>query len=334
MMTRGRPKAARVANAVIFVLALILLAAIVAGVIYLFHLFSDMFGSAKGDVVIVPEVTSKPVAEAEAMLRDRGLIPDVVRRHYDEKIEAGLVTKQNPSANSRRKQGVKVSLWESLGPASFTVPKLTGQRLEDAAQAIAKAGLTLGSVKKVYAEDSPKGRVINQSPEPGREFHTPVAVDMVVTDNTASQQIAMPALAGLRLTQAEERLARDNLHLAKVTYIATDDSAAETVLSQSVPQDKMVPIGTVVELEVALPVELMERRTKTVTIRVPVPYSGPEDREVKIKVFDALNPAGHVEYDMHHSPGDQIEHLVHVEGKATVMIFIDDMDNPYREERL
>ena len=143
----------------------------------------------------------------------------------------------------------------------------------------------------------------------------------------------MPALAGLRLVQAEERLARQNLHLSKVTYIATDLSPEGTVLTQSLPQGQAVPIGTEVELEVALPVELMERKTKTITIRVPV-LPGAENRQVKIKVFDDLSPSGYVEYDETHSPGDQIEHLVHVEGKATIMIFIDDMQTPYREERL
>lgn len=321
------------ATAVVAVLVLVLAAAVVVGMVYLWRLGQDLFGSARGDVVIVPAVEGLPIADAETMIRDRGLIPDIVRRHYDEEHEAGLVTKQNPSGESRRKQGGKVSLWESLGPASFTVPKLTGVHIDSVPRLIAEAGLRLGSVKKVYAENTPKGRVINQSPEPGREFHTAIPVDLVVADNSASEEISMPALAGLRLVQAEERLARLNLHLAQVSYIATDESPEETVLSQSVPQGRNVPIGAKIELEVALPVELMARKTKTITIRVPV-LPGAENRQVKIKVFDDLSPSGYVEYDEQHSPGDQIEHLVHIEGKATIMIFIDDMLTPYREERL
>ena len=186
MTVRGKARAARVATGVVAVLVVIMIAAVVVGMVYLWRLGQDLFSSSQGDVVIVPEVTGLPVAEAETAIRDRGLIPDIVRRHYDETREAGLVTKQNPSGESRRKQGGKVSLWESLGPASFTVPKLTGQQIGDVPRIIAESGLRLGSIKKVFAENTPKGRVINQSPEPGREFHTPVPIDIVVADNSAS----------------------------------------------------------------------------------------------------------------------------------------------------
>ena len=190
-----------------------------------------------------------------------------------------------------------------------------------------------GQVKKVFNSKIPQGRVINQSPDPGREFSSPVNVDVVVSDSQASALTTMPAVVGLKLNRAEEQIARANLHLRRVTYVANDDQPQATVIGQSVLSNSEIEIGTEVELDVALPVEWMARPNKRVTITVPVP-AGADSQMVKIKVFDTLAPSGFVDYEATHKPGDRIERRIDVEGKATIMIFIEDMEIPFREERL
>ena len=129
-------------------------------------------------------------------------------------------------------------------------------------------------------------------------------------------------------------LVRDNLHLAKIKYVADDSVGIGTVLRQNVASSLAVDLGTKIELEVAIPEALMAARTKTLTVRITVPQ-GPEKQPVKIKVYDDLSVGGQVVYpEQEHSPGDIVTQQLELEGKATVFIFVGDMSTPFREEKL
>ena len=53
---------------------------------------------------------------------------------------------------------------------------------------------------------------------------------------------------------------------------------------------------------------------------------------LKIKVFDNLGPQ--VRYEAEHPPGYRIDTRIDVEGPATIMIFIGDMETPLRTDKL
>jgi serine/threonine-protein kinase len=94
---------------------------------------------------------------------------------------------------------------------------------------------------------------------------------------------------------------------------------------------EMVKLGTAVELEVALPSLLMIAEEKRVNLRIPVP-AGRQQQVIKIKKFDDRGPR--VIYEEVHAPGDLVEQQVIVRGRATVMVFIDDVEHAFRTEYL
>ena len=311
------------------VLIIIVAAAVIFSVYMLIKGVRSDFANG-GEVVSVPDVTGMIELEAEAAVKDQGLIPTIVRNHSDLQ-PAGYIFEQDPAPRSKTKQGHKIKLYSSLGKMSFTVPDLINSNIGAVPDKLRDSGLILGAITKIFRADLADGLVVNQNPRPGMELASSAQVDIVVVDNANLTQIEMPEITGMQLFSVEELLARSNLVLARVDYAADDTVNGSTVIRQNIEPGEMVTIGTPVEVTVALPGDVMERPVKTVTINIPVP-DGPQDQPVKIKVFDALG--GNVLYDEVRSPGERVEQRLDIEGDATIFIFINDMNKPYREEHI
>ena len=333
-MARTKQKARGVAWGILLTLTLALVTLVIVGFVMLFRLFSPLLsGGAHGTAISVENVVGKSEEVAIGTLRTQGLVPKVLHRVLSDEQDSGNVFKQNPSAGQKVKRGRTVLLWVSLGRASFIVPDLTGEHIDNVQEKLVAAGLTLGTVTKVYYEGKPAGRVLNQNPIPGYESQATVPVDVWVADKSNLPHNPMPDVTDMQLSAVEDVLARANLHLAKVTYVANDTEQAGTVLKQNVPANTDTPLGKRIELEVAMPSAELTAANKTITVRIPVP-SGPAKQKVRIKVYDALNTKGQVAYEKDQAPGEVVEQKLDLEGKATVQIFIDNMDKPYREDQL
>lgn len=318
------------------IVALVAVAVLVI-IAYLIYSLFNMFASdvlRGGEVVAVPGVVGCTEDEADIELRKVGLAaPEKYKQrlHSDDQ-PIGYVFKQEPTAGSKTKR-TTVKLWISLGKASFIVPALTGNQLSEAAGVLRDSGLLVGKITKVYRTGITPGLVVNQDPAAGKEYTSAIPVDIVVVDNENRPLIEMPDLRGKRLTNAEAQLVHANLHLAKVTYISDDTVPDTTVVKQNIEPGQVTELGSRIELEVALSSALKEKSEKTITIHVPIP-PGPEQQKVKIKIFDDHSRGGSVVYEQVHAADSVVDHRQDVKGEAVIYIFIDDMDHPYREERL
>ena len=107
-----------------------------------------------------------------------------------------------------------------------------------------------------------------------KELQGSIPVHMRVGDNTGLPDIKMPSVKGLQLRKAEEALVQMNLHLHQVNYVADDSVDSGTVVSQSINSGRDVKLGSSVDLNIAVPRDLLASYTRTLTIRVPV-MAGP-----------------------------------------------------------
>lgn len=283
-----------------------------------------------GEIVVVPTVVGMSEDEAEQTLKVRGLVAKKAASNYNDEQDLGQIFKQNPAAGAKVKQGKRVNIWLSLGPSNFTVPNLIGLDYQEAATALADSRLILGKVRKIYSTRFDPGEVLNQRPLPGRELGSQAAVDFWVADNKLVQ-VEVPALVGKTLANAEGQLARANLHLWQVNYVGTDNHPQGTVIGQSKASGASVDINTEIELDVAIPKAIKDAGTKSLSVSITVP-PGPPKQWIKIKMFDKLGPQ--VLYNEEQAPGYRIELQINVEGAATVMVFIVDMANAYRKDKL
>lgn len=336
MSSRRVSKQARsTASAVLAVVIGILLLGIILAAVWLGRLVLGDFGSGVNrGAVEVPNVVGLEEAAARTALGQAGFKVRLMPKDYNPGAPAGEVYLQQPEAGMLVKPSRPVNLFISLGPANFVVPDLSGLHLSKLPPLLAKQGFRLNSVQRVYSKQFPAGRVISQSPKKGEEFNSEgVGVDVVVADSTGLPRLPMPGLTGQALAGVEELLTRKdyNLRLGLVEYVADDSAPAGTVTGQEPAAGAEVSLGARVSLRVAMPSAFMGQRQRSFALRIPVP-AGADEQPVKIKLFDALGEQ--VLLDEVHHPGELIERSVDTEGPAKLLVFIGDMNNPLREDRL
>ena len=334
MAGRTKDRAVSTARVIFITFVVLLVVAVIVGFTMLGRIIISplIHGGGSGVEIAVPQVVGLSEENGMQVLRDTKLSPKLVSRVQSDEQQVGFIFKQNPAADEKVRPGRKVLLWVSLGRASFVVPDLSGEHISNVPQVLAKAGLQLGAVTRIYYEGTPAGRVLNQNPAPGQEFTSQIPVDVTVADSTNLPKLAMPDVSEEPLATAEDMLSRSNLHLARVVYVANDSLPSGNVIRQDIAAGTQVALGSRVELEVALPSAVLAAPTKSVTVHIPVP-PGPPKQQIKIKVYDDLNPKGNSVCDEERAPGLTVEKQLELQGKASIQIFIGDMSKPYREER-
>ena len=119
-------------------------------------------------LVEVPSVIGQQQDLAESTLRGEGLIPDIEQRDSD--APEGEVIAQDPAGGSTVKRHTTVTVVVSTGAGSAIVPNVVGQSDDEARAALKDAGLSVRIVKRTTSDPNEDGRVLEQSPPPGRGF--------------------------------------------------------------------------------------------------------------------------------------------------------------------
>lgn len=205
--------------------------------------------------VAVPDVTSRPLAEAEAALKDAGFASRTVEQQQPTS-PAGTVIGQDPPAGTMLLQGSTVTLTVTAGgPAKASVPDVLGQGVAAAREALTSAGFQVNET--MTPSEAAPGVVVDQDPAAGTPLMTGQTVTIVVssgsgqTTTTVPSSIVVPDVTGMRLARATLILSRAGLLAAADASLPSDDPGiAGTVASQSPAAGGSVPPGTVVSLTV------------------------------------------------------------------------------------
>ncbi|PIH02871.1 Stk1 family PASTA domain-containing Ser/Thr kinase [Clostridium combesii] len=119
-----------------------------------------------GNVVVVPNLKGMELEAAKKAIQDLKLKVGNVKYEFNDNVAAGKVISQTPDIDAELKEGEEISLVISNGPEIkySTVPNLIGKSIDGAQNALANAGLSMGSSKAIITEDqSLDGQVASQS---------------------------------------------------------------------------------------------------------------------------------------------------------------------------
>lgn len=133
--------------------------------------------------VATPLLEGKSLRAARLELPKLGLQVGQVSACYLPGYEADRVVKQDPPPRSKHAGSPRVNLLISLGSpeTAYVMPELTGLPLAQAQRRLAAAGLRIGKVETVVAEDVPNGIVVRQSPRRGARVPAGAIVDLQVS---------------------------------------------------------------------------------------------------------------------------------------------------------
>ena len=117
--------------------------------------------------VPVPDVTGQPYANAKSALEGAGF--QVGREDIQSDMPKGVVVAENPPQGTSVAKGTKITLSVSKGPATTTVPDVTGQNQANAEAILTGAGLTPTVVYDPVTDPSQDGIVQSEDPPPGSD---------------------------------------------------------------------------------------------------------------------------------------------------------------------
>jgi beta-lactam-binding protein with PASTA domain/tRNA A-37 threonylcarbamoyl transferase component Bud32 len=200
--------------------------------------------------VRLPSLQGQPLGAAERQLRHMGLRPVVQeRREPSPTIAAGRVVATNPIAGTRMGRGHRVDLVLSAGPALLTVPATANLPLATAQEVLTARGFRPGPVVRVPSGVYAAGRVVRTDPAAGRRAAANSAIRLYVSSGPPVGEVAVPALTGRTLTEAERLLAQAGLAISRLTW--GQGGAASTVLAQTPKPNTLLATGAGVALEVS-----------------------------------------------------------------------------------
>lgn len=201
-----------------------------------------------GREVNMPNLVGKNVAEANGLLRTRGLVLRVADRIYSE-LPINVVVRQSPPPGMLMKVSQQAHVVLSLGQRQLQIPLLEGNSLRASRIELLRAGLQVGEVSSITTPDEPADTVMLQTPRPGGGSATP-RVDVLVSAGPRDAAYVMPHLVGLNEVDAQHRLDVAGLR-RKVNYVSAPQWPHGAVVDQTPLSGQRIPGSITIDLTVA-----------------------------------------------------------------------------------
>jgi serine/threonine-protein kinase len=195
---------------------------------------------------IVPHVVGEPIDNAQARVQAAGFTVNVQSRPDPSK--AGTVIFQFPDAGVKLDAGSTVTLTESTGPGSVSVPPVAGRTEAAAERALRRAGLRVAQIQKQNSTSVATGHAIATDPRAGDSVGAGSDVTLIVSSGRAL--VRVPDVTG-----ETEQNARTNLTAAGFTVTSSAQASATVtkgdVVSQTPAGATKAPAGFAVALVVS-----------------------------------------------------------------------------------
>jgi beta-lactam-binding protein with PASTA domain len=201
-----------------------------------------------GREVNMPNLVGKNVAEANGLLRSRGLVLRVADHIYSE-LPINVVVRQSPPPGMLMKVSQQGHVVLSLGQRQLQIPLLEGNSLRASRIELLRAGLQVGEVSGISTTEEPADTVILQTPRPGGGAATP-RVDVLVSQGQRDSYYVMPHLVGLNEIDAQHRMDVAGLR-RKVNYVTAPQWPHGAVIDQTPLAGQRIPASITIDITVA-----------------------------------------------------------------------------------
>lgn len=197
------------------------------------------------EMVNVPDVSNKPIAEARSELQAAGFTIGTETEVYNPDVEAGNVVSTDPAAGVQAAKGSSVNITISKGTEQVNVPDLRGMSADEAQRVLASYGLNGQQGDTVFSDDVEENRVAQQDIAAGTTAYKGDTITFHLSKGPETASV--PNVQGLDFETARDRLEAAGF---TVSLQWRDDSAAvNTVIRQSVTGT--AKLGTTITLTIS-----------------------------------------------------------------------------------
>lgn len=231
--------------------------------------------------VQIPDLSNLTVEQAEAKVKELKLKVEVIEEKYHLDIPEGQIIEQDPKYQSNYKinEGTTIKVIVSKGQEIVKMPKVVGEKRDDAIKLLRDVGLEY-EIKEVNSDEVPKDYVIKQETEEGKAIEKddeiPAGTKVIIHVSIGIEQVAVPDLSGK--TESEAKTAISNAKLKWKSTEKTSDSSKPNgvVVNQTISSGSMVDKNTEITITVN---EFDEIKTGTINVNVKSLLNGAIDYE-------------------------------------------------------
>jgi eukaryotic-like serine/threonine-protein kinase len=189
----------------------------------------------------IPSLTGDTPAQATSALTQDGFKVTTGAQENSNAVAKGQVVGTSPTG--RALKGSTIAILVSAGPFMSSVPKVSGDTLAAAKNAL--AGVHLSYVVKQVGSTLPKGTVTGTTPKAGTSWPQTQPVTILEAGGPP-----MPDFVGMQKSTAAQTAASDHLTVNYVTASNTNEPAG-IVLHQSPAKNTLVTSGETVTLTIS-----------------------------------------------------------------------------------
>jgi beta-lactam-binding protein with PASTA domain/predicted Ser/Thr protein kinase len=255
-------------NNTAFVLVLVALLALLAGLLFLLARSLGLGDEAVAEVS-VPDVVDRTEEQARRILEDAGLEVGRVERRENPDVPEGVVFGQDPRAQEVVEEGTPVRLTVSAGVETVTVPRVEGLPEADARRLLRDVGLVPDARREERSDVEP-GLVLSQEPRADEEVRPGSTV--VITVSTAVPTVPVPDVVGRSQGEATNILSGAGFRV-QVREQEANNPAGEVIGSEPGPNAQVEPNSTVVIIVSTGPPPTTTIATTTTTTTTTPPSS-------------------------------------------------------------
>ncbi|MEI7829190.1 MAG: PASTA domain-containing protein [Prolixibacteraceae bacterium] len=225
-------------------------------------MLSLSFYTHRGESLAIPDFTGMTMEDAAQVAKKMHLRFEVEDSVYKADRKVGTILMQNPGAGHKIKSGrmIYLTLVSSV-PGQEEVPKLTDISLRQARVILESKGFALGRVDFIPSEFNDlvlEQKNLGIPVLPGAKLNNGATIDLVVGQNSGSNETFVPDFAGLTMAEVLALLQAKQLQSGVVNYDASvtnqSDSMTAKVVSQFPQADStiFIPAGSTVNLVLSL----------------------------------------------------------------------------------
>lgn len=206
----------------------------------------------KGEMVSVPDLTGKTLAEAKSELAKRKLSLFEKGVEFSDRWERGKIILQEPSAGSKIRVSKVVKVVLSSGSEMVEVPKLVGRSLEASAKVLNETGLVRGKVSQIHTSQYAAGRIIAQEPSPSpQKIKRNTPNNLLVSQGELEPKFLMPDLIGKKAGPTIAKLKGSGFQVADIRYSFYPGLDPGIIIKQFPPNGYRIAKRNLIALEVS-----------------------------------------------------------------------------------
>jgi serine/threonine-protein kinase len=205
----------------------------------------------KSEVVSVPDLIGKPVVQARTELQKKDLTMVQKGTEPSDRLEKGLIVRQDPAVGSKIRVTRVVQVFISSGSGTVTVPDLSAKTLDDSLTLLQSAGLTRGKMTQVHTPRLPAGKILDQRPAPGTVVERGFPVGLLLSQGGLDGRYVMPDLIGLRADSVLGRLNASGFKVADIRYVYYPGAPSGLIVKQDPPNGYRIQKRNRISLEVS-----------------------------------------------------------------------------------